>query len=55
MKTIAIIGSCDTSNTEKSCYMRELIEAPGVKALVIDVATGPDPSKGYDISKRRSS
>ena len=50
MKTIAIIGSCDTKYRE-ICYMRELIEAQGVKALVIDVATGPDPSKGYDISR----
>lgn len=36
MKTIAIIGSCDTKYRE-ICYMRELIEAQGVKALVIDV------------------
>lgn len=50
MKTIAIIGSCDTKYRE-ICYMRELIEAQGVKALVIDVATGPDPSKGYDVSR----
>ena len=50
MKTIAIIGSCDTKYRE-ICYMRELIEAQGVKALVIDVATGPDPSMGYDISR----
>ncbi len=38
-------------NTEKSVICVELIEAQGVKALVIDVATGPDPSKGYDISR----
>ncbi len=50
MKTIAIIGSCDTKFKEIA-YMRELIEAGGMKALVIDVATGPSGSRGYDISR----
>lgn len=50
MKTIAIIGSCDTKPREVA-YMRGLIEAQGLKVLVIDVATGPNPSYGYDVSR----
>lgn len=50
MKTIAIIGSCDTKYREVA-YMRELLEAQTVNVLVIDVATGPDCSYGYDISR----
>lgn len=50
MKTIAIIGSCDTKHREVA-YMKEQIEAQGVNALVIDVATGPNPSYNYDVSR----
>ncbi|TAH74807.1 MAG: UPF0261 family protein [Anaerolineaceae bacterium] len=50
MKTIAIIGSCDTKFKEVS-YMREIIEREGLKALVIDIATGPNKSYGSDISR----
>jgi uncharacterized protein (UPF0261 family) len=50
MKTIAVIGSCDTKYREVE-YMRECITSQGVQALVIDVATGPDSSCGYDISR----
>lgn len=50
MKTIAIIGSCDTKYREVA-FMRERILAQGIDALVIDVATGPDPSFGFDISR----
>lgn len=50
MKTIAVIGSCDTKHREVE-YMKEQIEAQGIKALVIDVATGPNPSYNYDISR----
>lgn len=50
MKTIAIIGSCDTKSREIS-FMREQIEAEGMKVLVIDVATGSKESKGFDISR----
>lgn len=50
MKTIAIIGSCDTKYREVA-YMRELIEAQDTGVLVIDVATGPNPSYGYDVSR----
>lgn len=50
MKTIAIIGSCDTKSREIS-FMREQIEAEGIKALVIDVATGLKESKGFDVSR----
>lgn len=50
MKTIAIIGSCDTKYREVG-YMRELIEAEGIAVLVIDVATGPSPSYNYDVSR----
>ena len=50
MKTIAIIGSCDTKYREIA-YMREQVESQGVKAMVINVATGPNPSYGYDISR----
>lgn len=50
MKTIAIIGSCDTKSREIS-FMREQIEAEGMKVLVIDVATGLKESKGFDVSR----
>lgn len=50
MKTIAIIGTCDTKYKEIA-YMRELIEGRGLKALVINIATGPSESQGYDISR----
>ncbi len=50
MKTIAIIGSCDTKYKEIA-YMRELIEGRGLRALVINIATGPSDSQGYDISR----
>jgi len=50
MKTIVIIGSCDTKYKEIA-FMRELIEKEGLNALVINVATGPAPSYGYDISR----
>jgi uncharacterized protein (UPF0261 family) len=50
MKTIAVIGSCDTKYKEIA-FMREMIEAEGLNALVINIATGPDQSKGFDISR----
>ena len=50
MKTIAIIGSCDTKYKEIA-YMRELIEGRGLRALVINIATGPAQARGYDISR----
>lgn len=50
MKTIAIIGSCDTKYREIA-YMRKRIEEEGLKALVIDVATGPDTSAISQISR----
>ena len=50
MKRIAIIGSCDTKHREVA-YMRDLIEAEGIEVLVIDVATGPSPSYGYNVSR----
>ncbi|MDF2611277.1 MAG: hypothetical protein K0R92_2751 [Lachnospiraceae bacterium] len=50
MKTIAIIGSCDTKYKEIA-FMRQFIEDRGLKALVINIATGPDQSFGYDISR----
>jgi len=50
MKTIAIIGSCDTKYKEIS-FMREFIENEGLNVLVINIATGPNKSYGFDISR----
>jgi uncharacterized protein (UPF0261 family) len=50
MKTIAIIGSCDTKYKEIA-FMQQFIEDRGLKTLVINIATGPDKSLGYDISR----
>ena len=50
MNTIAIIGSCDTKYREIA-YMREQVESQGMKAMVINVAAGPNPSYGYDVSR----
>lgn len=40
MKTICIIESCDTKYTEAE-YMKNLVEKAGLKALVLNTATGP--------------
>ena len=40
MKTICIIESCDTKYVE-AAYMKELVEKAGLKALVLNTATGP--------------
>lgn len=50
MKTIAVIGSCDTKYKEIA-FLREIIEAEGLNVLVINIATGPGQSKGFDISR----
>lgn len=50
MKTIAIIGSCDTKYKEVA-FMRETIEKAGLNAFVIDISTGNSKSCGYDISR----
>ncbi|MDO5424233.1 MAG: Tm-1-like ATP-binding domain-containing protein [Eubacteriales bacterium] len=50
MKTIAVIGSCDTKYREVA-YMRERIETEGLRVLVLDTATGPGMSYGYDVSR----
>ena len=52
-KTIVIVASCDTKYKEAS-YMRERVEAAGIRALVADVATGPGPSYGFDISREET-
>lgn len=52
MKTIAIIGSCDTKYKEIT-FMRKFIEDRGLKVLVINIATGPSESYGYDISREQ--
>lgn len=54
MNTVAIIGSCDTKAREVA-YMRQLLESWGLDVLVINVATGPGPSSGYDISREEVS
>lgn len=50
MKTIVIVGSCDTKHKEVS-YMREVIEKEGIGVLVIDISTGPNKSYSYDVSR----
>ena len=50
MKTIAIIESCDTKFRE-AVLMKEIITKAGLEGLVINVATGPDASYGYDVSR----
>ncbi len=50
MKTIAIIESCDTKYRE-AALMKEIITAAGLEGLVVNVATGPDRSFNYDISR----
>lgn len=49
-KTIVIVCSCDTKYRE-AAFIRERVEAEGLQALVVDVATGPGPSYGYDIPR----
>lgn len=50
MKTIAIIGSCDTKAREVA-YMRGLLKNWNLDVMVIDVATGSGISEEYDISR----
>lgn len=50
MKTIAIIGSCDTKFKEVA-YISEIIKREGLNALVIDIATGNNKSYGYNVSR----
>ncbi len=57
MKTIAIIESCDTKYTE-AAYMKACVEKAGLKALVLNTATGPvecanpeDNGKVVDVSR----
>lgn len=50
MKTIAIIGSCDTKAREVA-YMRGLLKSWSLEVIVIDVATGSGLSTEYDISR----
>ena len=52
-KTIIVVASCDTKYKE-AAFMRRLIEAEGIQALVVDVATGPGPSYAYDISREET-
>lgn len=52
-KTIIVVASCDTKYKE-AAFMRQLIEAEGIQALVVDVATGPGPSYGFDISREET-
>lgn len=50
MKTIAIIGSCDTKPREIA-YMRRLLKSWDLEVIVIDVATGSGCSEESDISR----
>lgn len=50
MKTIAIIESCDTKYKEAK-FIKEFIEAQGLKGLVINTATGPAASHNFDVSR----
>ena len=52
-QTIIIVASCDTKHQE-AAFMRRCVEAAGVRALVVDVATGPGPSLEYDISREET-
>ena len=49
-KTIAIIESCDTKYKE-AAFLKELVTGAGLNALVVDVATGPNPSRNFDVSR----
>ena len=51
-KTIAIIESCDTKYKEAAFLKKQVTDA-GLNALVVDVATGPNPSREFDISRDR--
>ena len=42
-----VIGTCDTKGRELA-YVKGLVEARGVPAVLVDVGTGPD-SPGQDI------
>src|SRR5512133_1903625 len=50
MKTIAIIGSCDTKFQE-IMHVKKFIENAGLRSLVIDISIGPVQPKGFDIPR----
>ena len=52
-QTIVIIASCDTKHQE-AAFMRRQVEAEGIRALVVDTATGPGPSFAFDISREET-
>lgn len=43
-----VIGTCDTK-AEELRYLRELLQAAGVEALIVDVGTSGDPAPDADI------
>lgn len=50
MKTIAIIESCDTKFKEAK-FISDFIKNEDLNTIVINTATGPQPSYNYDISR----
>jgi uncharacterized protein (UPF0261 family) len=50
MKTVAIIGSCDTKFQE-IMHVKKFIKNTGLGALVIDISIGPELPQGFDISR----
>lgn len=50
MKTIAIIESCDTK-FKKAKFISDFIRNENLNTIVINTATGPQPSYNYDISR----
>lgn len=48
MKTIAIIESCDTKFKEAK-FISDFIKNEDLNTIVINTATGPQPSYNYDI------
>ena len=50
MKTIAVLESCDTKAREAK-FISDFIRNEGLSALVLNMATGPEPSENYDISR----
>jgi uncharacterized protein (UPF0261 family) len=50
MKTIAIIGSCD-SKFQEIMHVKKFIEGAGHKVIVIDISIGPEVPQGFDFSR----
>jgi uncharacterized protein (UPF0261 family) len=50
LRTVAVLATLDTKGTE-AAYIRTLIEARGLRALVIDTGLMGEPASSADVAR----